>query len=100
MEPEGSSPQSQVPATCPYLQPARSKKFKYEGKFISKIPLRWYFQYNNFVSVWGLSSCCIYNVQFMTLVSTIQVFLWNWKTIVAFIEFHTPTNALLYIIKY
>jgi len=24
MEPEGSLPQSQVPATCPYLEPARS----------------------------------------------------------------------------
>jgi len=78
MEPKGSSPQSQVSATCPYLELARSKKFKYEGKFISKFPPRWYFQYINFVSVWGLSSCCIYNlnnVQFMTLVSTIQVFL-------------------------
>ena len=78
MEPEGSSPQSQVPATCPYREPARSKKFIYGSKFISKFPPRWYFQYITFVSVWGLSSCCIYNlnnVQFMTLVSTIEVFL-------------------------
>jgi len=27
IEPEGSSPQSQVPATCPYSQPARSSPY-------------------------------------------------------------------------
>jgi len=29
MEPEGSLPQSQVPAICPYLEPARSSPLPY-----------------------------------------------------------------------
>jgi hypothetical protein len=37
MEPEGSLPHSQVPATCPYTEPARSSSDKNTRKKIKQI---------------------------------------------------------------